>query len=63
MGDLDMSEVLPVEVVDRQIAHDVVEDGRGHLDLVVSRYRPVGFEAHQREGLDEFFERYTVLQP
>ena len=62
MGNLDMSEVLSVEVVDRQITHDVVEDGRGHLDLIMSRYRPVGFEAHQREGFDEFFERYAVLQ-
>lgn len=46
MSNLDMSEVLSVEVVDRQITHDVVEDGRGHLDLIVSRYRSVRFEAH-----------------
>ena len=46
MSNLDMSEVLSVEVVDRQITHDVVKDGRGHLDLIVSRYRSVRFEAH-----------------
>lgn len=62
MSNLDMSEVLSVEVVDRQITHDVVEDGRGHLNLIVSRYRSVRFEAHQREGFNEFFERNAVLQ-
>jgi hypothetical protein len=46
---LDMGEVAAVEIGDRQLAEDVIEDRCGHLDRVVAFDDPRRFESGEGE--------------
>src|SRR6185436_10918682 len=62
VGRLDVCQVVAGKIGDRQLAEDVVEDRRRHLDRVVAFDHPRWLEAGEGEGLDELLERYAVLQ-
>src|SRR5271166_1881756 len=59
---LDVGQVAAVEIGDRQLAEDVVEDRGRHLDRVVAFDNTRRLEPGERERLDELLERHAVLQ-
>ena len=59
---LDVGQIVPAEVGNRQLAEDVVEGRRCHLDHVVALNHPVRLEAGEGEAVDVFFQRYAVLE-
>src|SRR5581483_6408377 len=59
---LDMGQVVAPQIGDGELAEDVVEHRRRHLDGVVAFDHAGGLEAREGIGLDEFLERHAVLQ-
>ena len=57
-----MRQIVAVEIGDRQLAEEVVEDRGRHLDRLVALDDARRLEAGEGEGLDEFLERDAVLQ-
>ncbi len=59
---LHVREIVAAQIADGELAEDVVENRRRHLDVIVTDDRTVGLEAREGERLDELFERHAVLQ-
>ncbi len=59
---LDLHEVGSSEVGHAELAEDVVDDRRGHFDVVVAMDGAVWLEAGEDERLGELLERDSVLE-
>ena len=55
-------QIVPAQVRHSQLAEDVVQRGRRHLDDVVAFNHAVWLEAGEGEAVDEFFQRHAVLE-
>ncbi len=62
VGRLNVGQIVPAKVGNRQLAEDVVEGRCCHLDHVVALDHPVRLEAGEGEAVDVFFQRYAVLE-
>src|SRR5262245_51068516 len=59
---IDVSQLVSLQIGDRELAEDIVEDRGRVLDLGVAADETGGLEAGEGEGLDELIERNAVLQ-
>ena len=59
---LHLRQILAFQIGNGELAEDVVDDRRRHLDAIVELDRTIGLESGEDKCLDKFFERHTVLQ-
>src|SRR4029450_3560201 len=59
---IDVSKLVPLQIGDRELTEDVVEDRGRVLDLGVAADEARGLEAREGEGFDELLERNAILQ-
>ncbi len=59
---LDLGQIVPAQVADRQLPENVIDDRRCHLDMRIALNHAVRLEAREQKGVDIFFQRHTVLQ-
>ena len=57
-----MRKIRAVQIGHRQFAEDIVQNGGGVLDAVIALHHACGFEFGKGKGIDEFLERYAILQ-
>src|SRR5579885_2241377 len=55
-------EVEALEIADRELAEDVIENRSRVFDRIVALHRAGRLEACEGEGIDIFLERYAILQ-
>ncbi len=57
-----VGQVHSPQVGDGELAEDVVDDARRHLDVIVARHHSRRFELGEHKSVDELVQRHAVLQ-